>query len=220
MRPFSDSNFFEIAAGTGGKQVLYNALLATLNEGDEVIIPAPYWVSYPDIVLLGGGTPVFIETTLDQGFKVTPKALEAAITPQTKWLIFNSPSNPSGAAYSHGELKALTNVLMRHEHVWVLTDDMYEHLTYDGFEFSTPVGVEQADHQITTGFENRRALFDKILRTAQCLDRSPLADGTWIGGGLGLDLCHCLDEMLGSCRVADALEEACARIKRFCAGLS
>jgi len=132
----------EITVGTGGKQVLYNALIATLNEGDEVIIPAPYWVSYPDIVLLGGGTPVYIETRLEQGFKVRPEALEAAITDKTKWLIFNSPSNPSGAAYSHDELKALTDVLMRHPNVWVLTDDMYEHLTYDGFEFATPVGVE------------------------------------------------------------------------------
>ncbi len=132
----------EITVGTGGKQVLYNALLATLNPGDEVIIPAPYWVSYPDIVLLGGGTPVFVETTLENGFKLTPEALEAAITDKTKWLIFNSPSNPSGAAYGESELKALTDVLMRHPHVWVLTDDMYEHLVYDGFRFVTPVQVE------------------------------------------------------------------------------
>ena len=132
----------EITVGTGGKQVLYNALLATLNPGDEVVIPAPYWVSYPDIVLLGGGTPVTVETRMEDGFKLKAADLEAAITDKTKWLIFNSPSNPSGAAYTHDELKKLTDVLMRHPHVWVLTDDMYEHLTYDGFKFATPVGVE------------------------------------------------------------------------------
>lgn len=132
----------QITVGTGGKQVLYNALLATLNPGDEVIIPAPYWVSYPDIVRLGGGTPIFIETTLESGFRLTPEALEEAITPKTKWFIFSSPSNPSGAAYGHDELKALTDVLMRHSHVWVLTDDIYEHLTYDDFHFVSPAEVE------------------------------------------------------------------------------
>lgn len=132
----------EISVGSGGKHVLYNALLATLNPGDEVIIPAPYWVSYPDIVLLGGGVPRIVETKLSDGFKLTPEALEAAMTPKTKWLIFNSPSNPSGAAYSHADLKALTDVLMRHERVWVLSDDIYEHLVYDGFKFVTPVEVE------------------------------------------------------------------------------
>lgn len=132
----------QISVGTGGKQVLYNALLATLNPGDEVIIPAPYWVSYPDIVLLGGGTPVFIATTIASGFKVTGAQLETAITPRTKWLILNSPSNPSGAAYTADELKALTDVLMHHGHVWVLTDDMYEHLTFGGFAFATPAQVE------------------------------------------------------------------------------
>ncbi|MEM7619483.1 MAG: pyridoxal phosphate-dependent aminotransferase [Pseudomonadota bacterium] len=132
----------QITVGTGGKQVLYNALLATLNPGDEVVIPTPYWVSYPDIVLLGSGTPVFVETSLDAGFKLTPQALEQAITPKTKWFIFNSPSNPSGAAYSASELKALTDVLLKYPDVWVLTDDMYEHLTYDNFEFVTPVQVE------------------------------------------------------------------------------
>ncbi len=134
----------QVSVGTGGKQVLFNALLATLNPGDEVIVPAPYWVSYPDIVLLGGGKPVFVATTLDNGFKLQADALEAAITPKTKWLVFNSPSNPSGAAYSHAELKALTDVLMRHPHVWVLTDDMYEHLVYDDFKFVTPAQVEPA----------------------------------------------------------------------------
>ena len=124
--------------GTGGKQILYNALMATLNPGDEVIIPAPYWVSYPDMVLLAGGTPVAVECGIENAFKMTPAQLEAAITPKTKWLIFNSPSNPTGAGYSWDELKALTEVLMRHPHVWVMTDDMYEHLVYDGFEFCTP----------------------------------------------------------------------------------
>jgi aspartate aminotransferase len=126
----------------GGKAILFNALLATVNPGDEVIIPAPYWVSYPDIVLLGGGTPVIVETTLESGFRVTPEALEKAITPKTKWFIFNQPSNPSGACYSEGELKALTDVLLKHPHVWVLTDDMYEHLVYGGFKFRTIAEVE------------------------------------------------------------------------------
>ncbi|MCP5084262.1 MAG: pyridoxal phosphate-dependent aminotransferase [Alphaproteobacteria bacterium] len=132
----------QITVGTGGKQVLFNALMATLNPGDEVVIPAPYWVSYPDIVLLAGGAPVFADAGQESGFKLQPEALEAAITDKTKWLIFNSPSNPSGAAYSHDELKALTDVLMKHPHVWVLTDDMYEHLVYDDFTFATPAQVE------------------------------------------------------------------------------
>ena len=132
----------QVSVGTGGKQVLFNALMATLNPGDEVIIPAPYWVSYPDIVLLAGGTPVFVEGKLENGFKLQAADLEKAITPKTKWLILNSPSNPTGAAYSRAELKALTDVLVKHPHVWVLTDDMYEHLVYDGFEFTTPAQVE------------------------------------------------------------------------------
>ena len=131
-----------ISVGTGGKQVLYNALMATLNPGDEVIIPAPYWVSYPDMVLLAGGTPVIVETTIEDGFKLRPEALEQAITEKTKWFLFNSPSNPSGAAYTADELKRLTDVLLRHEHVWVMTDDMYEHLVYDDFQFATPAQVE------------------------------------------------------------------------------
>jgi aspartate aminotransferase len=126
----------------GGKPILFNAMIATLNPGDEVIIPAPYWVSYPDIVALAGGTPVPVATTIENNFKLTEADLEAAITPKTKWFMFNSPSNPSGAAYSHDELKALTDVLLRHEHVWVLTDDMYEHLVYDDFKFVTPAQVE------------------------------------------------------------------------------
>ncbi|MCG7494408.1 pyridoxal phosphate-dependent aminotransferase [Thalassobius sp. Cn5-15] len=132
----------QVTVGTGGKQVLYNALMATLNKEDEVIIPAPYWVSYPDMVLLAGGTPVFIEAQLENDFKITPDQLEAAITRNTKWFLFNSPSNPTGAGYSRDELKALTDVLLRHPHVWVLSDDMYEHLAYDGFRFCTPAEVE------------------------------------------------------------------------------
>jgi aspartate aminotransferase len=128
--------------GTGGKQVLYNALLATLNPGDEVVIPTPYWVSYPEMVGLCGGTSVFVETTMEHDFKLQPEPLDRAITPKTKWLILNSPSNPSGAAYSRDEMKAITDVLLRHPHVWVLTDDMYEHLTYGAFAFVTPVQVE------------------------------------------------------------------------------
>lgn len=132
----------QVTVGTGGKQILYNAFVATLNPGDEVIIPAPYWVSYPDMVLLGGGEPVFVASTAETNFKMQPADLEAAITPRTKWLIFNSPSNPSGAGYSRSELKAITDVLLKNPHVWVLTDDMYEHLVYDGFEFATPAEVE------------------------------------------------------------------------------
>ncbi|WP_299561159.1 pyridoxal phosphate-dependent aminotransferase [uncultured Sulfitobacter sp.] len=132
----------QVSVSSGGKQVLYNALMATMNPGEEVIIPAPYWVSYPDMVLLAGGTPVIVEASLEQNFKMTAEQLEAAITPNTKWLIFNSPSNPTGAGYARDELKALTDVLLRHPHVWVMTDDMYEHLAYDGFEFCTPAQVE------------------------------------------------------------------------------
>lgn len=132
----------QISVGTGGKQVLFNALLATVNPGDEVIIPAPYWVSYPDIVSFAGGTPVFVTGKAEDGFKLHPEALDRAITPKTKWLILNSPSNPSGAAYTRDEMKALTDVLLKHPHVWVLTDDMYEHLVYDNFVFTTPAQVE------------------------------------------------------------------------------
>ncbi len=132
----------QVSVGTGGKQVLYNALLATLNPGDEVIMPAPCWVSYADIVLLGGGKPVFAETTLEDGYKLRPEALETAITAKTKWFVFNSPSNPTGTAYSAADLKKLTDVLLKHPHVWVLTDDMYEHLLYDGLKFATIVEVE------------------------------------------------------------------------------
>lgn len=141
----------QISVGTGGKQVLYNALLATLNPGDEVIIPAPCWVSYADIVLLGGGKPIFVPTTMENGFKLQGADLDMAITPKTKWLIFNSPSNPTGAAYSSDELKALADVLTakKNEHVWVLTDDMYEHLLYDGLTFATFAQVAPALYERT-----------------------------------------------------------------------
>jgi aspartate aminotransferase len=132
----------QVSVGTGGKQVLFNALLATVNPGDEVIVPAPYWVSYPDIVMLAGGKPVIVQGRPDRGFKLQASDLEKAITPETKWVILNSPSNPTGAAYTHAEMKALTDVLVRHPHVWVLTDDMYEHLVYDEFKFVTPAQVE------------------------------------------------------------------------------
>ena len=126
----------------GGKAIIFNALMATLNPGDEVVVLAPYWVSYTDIVLLGGGKPVVVETRIEDGFRLTPEALDRAITPKTKWLIFNQPSNPSGACYTRAQMKALTDVLLKHPQVWVLTDDMYEHLVYGGFEFSTIAEVE------------------------------------------------------------------------------
>jgi len=132
----------QITVGCGGKQTIYNALMATLNAGDEVIIPAPYWVSYPDITLLAEGVPVFVDCPESTGFKLTPAALEAAITPKTKWLMLNSPSNPTGAAYTRAELKALAAVLLRHPHVWTMTDDMYEFLVYDDFKFTTIAQVE------------------------------------------------------------------------------
>jgi aspartate aminotransferase len=132
----------QIIIGTGGKQVLFNAFLATLNPGDEVIIPAPYWVSYPEMVLAAGGEPVAVETRMEEGFKMKPEALERAITPKTKWLLFNSPSNPTGAAYTRSELKVITDVLVRHPHVWVMSDDMYEHLVYDDFAFFSPAQLE------------------------------------------------------------------------------
>ena len=132
----------EISVGTGGKQILYNALMATLNAGDEVIIPAPYWVSYPDMVLLAEGEPVIVDCPAEAQFKMTPAQLEAAITPKTKWVILNSPSNPTGAGYTRDDLKALTDVVLKHEHVWIMVDDMYEHLVYDDFNFVTPAQVE------------------------------------------------------------------------------
>jgi aspartate aminotransferase len=148
-RKFSRENGLDYKAsdtivGTGGKQILYNAFLVTMNPGDEVIIPAPFWVSYPEMVSINGGEPVIVPTRIEDGYKLLPEALDRAITPRTKWVLLNSPSNPSGAAYTRSELKALTEVLLKHPHVWVLTDDMYEHLVYGDFEFTTPVQVEPA----------------------------------------------------------------------------
>ena len=125
----------QITVSSGGKQVLYNAMVATLSPGDEVVIPAPYWVSYPEMVLLCDGEPIPVACSQNNGFKLRPEDLEAAITPRTKWLILNSPSNPTGAAYTESELKALAEVLLKHEHVWVMTDDMYEHVIYDDFAY-------------------------------------------------------------------------------------
>lgn len=161
----------QVTVGTGGKQVLYNTFMATLNAGDEVIIPAPYWVSYPDMVLLAGGEPVFIEAPIETGFKISAEQLEAAITPRTKWFLFNSPSNPTGAGYNYAELKALTDVLLRHPHVWVLTDDMYEHISYGDFEFCTPAQVEPA-------------LYDRTL-TMNGVSKAYAMTGWRIGYGAG-----------------------------------
>jgi len=132
----------QITVGCGGKQTIFNALMATLDAGDEVVIPAPYWVSYPDIVVLANGQPVIVPCPQENGFKLRAEDLDRAITPKTKWLILNSPSNPTGAAYTQAELKEITDVLLRHPHVWVMPDDMYEHVTYDSFEFTTPAQVE------------------------------------------------------------------------------
>ncbi len=132
----------QIIVSAGGKQVLFNAFMATLNPGDEVIIPAPYWVSYPDIVTIAGGTPVIVATSIETGFKLTGAEVEAAITDKTKWVLLNSPGNPSGAAYTRDDVKDITDVLLRHEHVWMMTDDMYEHIVFDDFEFTTPAQVE------------------------------------------------------------------------------
>ena len=170
----------QVSVGSGGKQILYNALMATLNPGDEVIIPAPYWVSYPDMVLLGGGTPVVVETTLENRFKLTPAQLEAAITPRTKWFIFNSPSNPTGAGYSRDELKALTDVLMRHPHVWVMSDDMYEHLVFDGFQFCTPAQVEPGLYDRTLTCNGVSKAYSVAIHLQPLLDQP-------MGGGRGAD---------------------------------
>ena len=134
----------ELIVGTGGKQIIFNAMMCTVQGGDEVIVPTPYWVSYPDIVLLADGTPVFVPCPAENGFKLRPEDLERAITPRTRWLVLNAPNNPSGAAYSHAELKALAEVLLRHPHVWVMTDDIYEHILYDGRRFATIAQVEPA----------------------------------------------------------------------------
>ena len=139
----------QVNVSPGGKPVIYNAMVASLNPGDEVVIPAPYWVSYPDMVLLAGGEPKFVKTSAETGFKVQPADLEAAITPRTKWVLLNSPSNPSGAAYTRAELRAVADVLLRHPHVWILTDDMYEHLVFGDFEFTTIAQVEPALYERT-----------------------------------------------------------------------
>jgi aspartate aminotransferase len=139
----------QVTVNSGGKHTIFNAMVATLNAGDEVIIPTPYWVSYPDMVYLAGGTPVFVDSSLATNFRITPAALEAAITPKTKWLILNSPSNPSGAAYTRDELRGLADVLLRHPHVWILTDDMYEHIVFDDFAFATIAQVEPALYERT-----------------------------------------------------------------------
>jgi aspartate aminotransferase len=161
----------QVSVGTGGKQILFNALLATVNPGDEVIVPAPYWVSYPDIVMLAGGTPVIVQGPPDKGFKLQAADLEKAITAKTKWLILNSPSNPSGAAYSRAELRALADVLLKHPHVWVLTDDMYEHLVYDDFAFTTIAEVEPG-------------LYDRTL-TMNGVSKAYCMTGWRIGYGAG-----------------------------------
>ncbi len=134
----------ELIVGTGAKQIIFNALMCTVEAGDEVIVPSPYWVSYPDIVLLAGGTPIIVPCPAGCGFKLQPEDLDRAITPRTKWVILNAPNNPSGAIYTREEMRALADVLMRHPHVWVLSDDIYEHLIFDGREFCTPAQVEPA----------------------------------------------------------------------------
>jgi aspartate aminotransferase len=161
----------QITVGCGAKQVIYNALAVTLNSGEEVVIPAPYWVSYPDMVFLVGGEPVIVETSKENGFKLSPVALNRAISPRTKWVILNSPSNPTGAAYTRTELRALANVLLAHPHVYVLADDIYEHLVYDDFVFSTPAQIESA-------------LYDRTL-TVNGVSKSHCMTGWRIGYGGG-----------------------------------
>ena len=184
----------QVIVGTGGKQILFNAFMATLNPGDEVIIPAPYWVSYPEMVALNGGNPVFINTRIEDNFKLTAADLEKAITPKTKWLIFNSPSNPSGAAYTEAELKSLTDVLVRYPHVWILTDDMYEHLVYGDFVFTTPAQVEPS-------------LYDRTL-TMNGVSKAYAMTGWRIGYAAGpLQLIKAMDmiqgqQTSGACSIA------------------
>jgi aspartate aminotransferase len=174
----------QVIVGTGGKQILFNAFLATLNPGDEVICVAPYWVSYPEMVAICGGTAVMVQTRMEHGFKLQPEDLEAAITPRTKWIILNSPSNPSGAAYSREELKKITDVLLQHPHVWVLTDDMYEHLVYGDFVFTTPAQVEPD-------------LYERTL-TMNGVSKSYAMTGWRIGYGAGPDpLIKAMDMLQG-----------------------
>ena len=199
VRKFKRENNLDYTAaqtivGTGGKQILFNAFMATLNPGDEVVIPTPYWVSYPEMVALCGGTPVFVHATQENKFKVTAEALDKAITPKTKWFVFNSPSNPSGAAYSLEELKALTDVLMKHPHVWILSDDMYEHLTYGDFKFVSPAEVEPG-------------LYDRTL-TMNGVSKAYAMTGWRIGYAAGpLNLIKAMDmiqgqQTSGACSVA------------------
>jgi aspartate aminotransferase len=184
----------QVIVGTGGKQILFNAFMATINPGDEVVIPAPFWVSYPEMIALCGGTPVYVETTIENNFKLTAEQLDKAITPKTKWFMFNSPSNPSGAAYSKEELKALTDVLMKHPHVWVLTDDMYEHLVFGDFVYYTPAQVEPA-------------LYDRTL-TMNGVSKAYAMTGWRIGYAAGpLPLIKAMDmiqgqQTSGACSVA------------------
>ncbi|KAB2659526.1 pyridoxal phosphate-dependent aminotransferase [Brucella tritici] len=184
----------QVIVGTGGKQILFNAFMATLNPGDEVIVPAPYWVSYPEMVAINGGNPVFINTKIEDNFKLTAADLEKAITPKTKWLIFNSPSNPTGAAYTEAELKSLTDVLVRHPHVWILTDDMYEHLVYGDFVFTTPAQVEPS-------------LYDRTL-TMNGVSKAYAMTGWRIGYAAGpLQLIKAMDmvqgqQTSGACSIA------------------
>ena len=145
-----DYQIDQITVGTGGKQVIYNAMMATLNEGDEVIIPAPYWVSYPDIVLLAGGKPIILECNEKQGFKINPSQLEKSITKKTKWIILNSPSNPTGACYSKEEIKEIGKVLEKHPHVFILSDDIYEHVTYGNFKFFTIAQIANLKERVLT----------------------------------------------------------------------
>jgi aspartate aminotransferase len=184
----------QVIVGTGGKQILFNAFLATLNPGDEVICVAPYWVSYPEMVAICGGTAVTVQTKMEHGFKLQQEDLEAAITPRTKWIILNSPSNPSGAAYTRAELKKITDVLLKHPHVWVLTDDMYEHLVYGDFVFTTPAQVEPE-------------LYERTL-TMNGVSKSYAMTGWRIGYGAGPDALIKAMDMLqgqqtsGACSIA------------------
>ena len=179
----------QISVAPGGKPIIFNAFGATLNPGDEVLIPAPYWVSYPDMVLLAGGEPRFVETTAENAFKLTAEDLDRAITPKTRWLIFNSPSNPSGAAYTFDEIKALTDVLLKHPQVWILTDDMYEHIVYDDFKFATPAEVEPA-------------LYDRTL-TMNGASKAYAMTGWRIGYAVGpkflIDAINKLQSQMSSC---------------------
>ena len=238
----------QVIVGTGAKHILFNAFLATINPGDEVIVPAPFWVSYPDMVAIADGKCVLLPTRMEDGFKLRAEALEAAITPRTKWLLLNSPSNPSGAAYTRAELKALTDVLLRHPHVWIMTDDIYEHLVYGDFEFTTPAQVEPQ-------------LMDRTL-TINGVSKSYAMTGWRIGYAAGPQALIKAMDMLqgqqtsGACSIAQwaavealletegvavvqgtafgqgpnfrlsyatatpVLEEACGKIQRFCASLN